>query len=211
MYSNILRILIVFVSAVLLPATAVAQKYTILLMNANTETASGLVLKRGDKVDPYDIKSIKWSSPHHVVKVMDRKTGRPSTFTQRNVNKTDETRSLSRYLTREKSLLTRGWTSSDADSLVQLADTVTFNIADLPHSRNILYIATCTDGNFRERTKLPMSADGSILFLTRDIYGHHEPPHATMYVTILRYDLTTNEAPENLGYLHVEALPLTLE
>jgi hypothetical protein len=184
-------------------------------MNTPTVTVGGKVLKVGDTFTLKSYDDIKWESSRQWIKVRDNNNKRTRVLTKHTVSDNHGPRPLSDYLVKKKFLATRGWgddrSRQQADSLVQLADTIAFRLGDFPSGRNHLYIAASV-ADFKERTKLAASPDGEFLYLTRAIYGHHEPPNAATYVTILRYNTSKPDEPaENLGYLLVEALPLELK
>lgn len=202
--------------ATLMPVMSVAQKCTIIDMNTKTVIVNGRELKKGDTFTLTDCKTIEWVSDEQYVIVIEE-DGRNRQFTKQIVCGNNKPWSLKDFLisawdyaTRTKTLATKGWTPQYHEERVQLVDTLVFRL-DNYYIRDGLYIAACSDGNFRERTKLSTSPDGKSLYLTRAIYGHHEPPKADTYVCILRYDLNTNAAPDSLGFLLVQPLPLDLE
>jgi len=220
MHRMILRLLNVLLLAVLLPIVAAAQKCTITKMNTKTVKVNGRELKKGDTFILTDCKTIEWVSDDQCVEVREIKSGLTRQLTKLNVCGDDKPWSLKdfiisfkEYLTRTKVLATKELDPANQnyiDERVQLLDTLSFSLDGL-YNKDQLYIAACSDGNFRERTKLPTSPDGKSVYLTRAIYGHHEPPTAATYVCILRYNTKTDEAPDSLGYLLVEALPLELK
>lgn len=213
MYRILLRSLFALLPTFLCCVPVSAQRYTIVRMNTPTATINGRSYKAGDAFILNRCEDIVWVSDKQWIKLRNEKTGRIRTLTKRTACDGETTRALSEYLVKERLLATRSWSDKamqQADSLVQLADTFTFKLGSLPADKSHLYVASCSYGNVRERTKLTPSSDGASLFLTRDIYGHHEPPAHSAYVSILRYDLTTDSAPDVLGYLLVEPLPLTL-
>ena len=199
--------------------TAIAQqRYTILNMNTQEVTIGGKKLKRGSTFSLTSCDAIKWSSSEQWIKVRDENTKQTHVFTKSNICDDGKPRQhwyqrLDNCLVKKRILATRSFDDpvarQHADSLVQLVDTITFTIDRQPQ-KDFLYIATYAAGNFKQRTKLPMSPDGTCIYLTRAIYGHYAKP-TTSYITILRYNLQTNAAPDSLGYLYVQPLPLDLE
>lgn len=206
-----IRLLILFALLSLGTSAAPPKRYTILGMNTPTVTISGHTYKVNDTFTLTTPDDIAWVRDQWI-RVRDAKTGQLSILTKRVPSGKGLICRLRDYLVRKKLLATRGYgpsAVSHLDSLVQLVDTITFTIDRQPQ-KDFLYIATYAAGNFKQRTKLPMSPDGTCIYLTRAIYGHYAKP-TTSYITILRYNLQTNAAPDSLGYLYVQPLPLDLE
>ncbi len=188
------------------------KRYTILEMNTPTVTIGGHIYKVNDTLTLVSPNDIVWGASNQYLKVRDKETGQLSLLTKKTPTGKGFFQRLGDYLVKKKLLSTRDISPSAVshlDSLVQLVDTITFSIERQPQN-DFLYIATFSAGDFKQRTKLPTSPDGTHLYLTRDIYGHYARP-TTSYIAILRYDLRTNAAPDSLGYLYVQPLPLHID
>ena len=206
--------------SVLFSITATAQqRYTILNMNTQEVSISGKKLKKGSTFYFISCDAIKWTSSEQWLKVRNEKTKQTHVLTKHNICNDGKPRQdwfqrLCNHLVKKRILATRSFGSpaarQHADSLVQLVDTLTFHL-DTPADKHNLYIATYSEGAIRERTILPTTPDGTDLYITRAIYGHHKVPSRASYIAILHYDLNTNAAPDSLGFLLVQPLPLDLE
>jgi len=190
-----------------------AARYTILYINTATATVGNRQLKVGDTFDEKDIKNIKWDSSTQCIKVRNESTKRTRVLTRRNVE-TAEHPTLKEYLVKQRVLATRDYT---AQKTVQLLDTVAFELTaglqiqpnerQSQPNRRVKYRAVWKDR--KVWTSLPLSDSGDQLYLTRNIFGHHDPRPAS--ITIFEYDLSTDHEPTCLGSLLVEPLPLVIE
>ena len=185
----------------ILCATVSATSYKILYMNTQSVKIGNKVLKVGDSFSDKDLESIEWVSDKQVLKARNEVTKRTRIFTKWNV-KGVESPSLKDYLTKRKSLMTRSISRT-----AELLDTICFDISDIS-TKSMKFISVWKDGDYRVRTSLPISKDGKTLYVTRKIYGHHDPKQAR--IGILQYNLVTDSNPDTLGLLSIKLLPLHL-
>ena len=191
----------VFIMMTITCITLSATSYKILYINTQSVRIGNNVLKVGDSFSDKDLKSIEWVSDKQVIKARNEDTKRTRIFTKWNV-KGVESPSLKDYLTKRKSLMTRSISRT-----VELLDTICFDISDISNN-SMKYISVWKDGDYRVRTSLPVSKDGNCLYLTRNIFGHHEPKQTR--IGILQYNLKTDSNPDTLGLLSIQILPLQL-
>lgn len=173
-------------------------KYTILQMNKSATVINGRSLKVGDIITSEDLNAIKWDSVTYI-KVRNEETKRTHVFTKRNI-KEKETPSLREYLFRKKNLMTRDYFVKS----VELLDTLVFSIPEWDgHSQ---YVAVWDDGIHKVHTPLEISGNDSLLYVTKRIYGSHEPKNAI--ISIYRYELNNDIKPDSLGLLYVDIMPI---
>ena len=198
--NSFLRMMVCLVMTLLCVIVS-ATSYKILYMNTPSVKIGNKILKVGDSFTDKDFESIEWVSDKHVIKARNEDTKRTRIFTKWNI-KGVESPSLKDYLTKRKSLMTRSISRT-----VELLDTVCFDISDIS-TKCMKFISVWKDGDYRVRTSLPVSKDGKTLYITRKIYGHHEPQQAR--IGILQYNLETDSNPDTLGLLSIRMLPLQL-
>jgi hypothetical protein len=179
-----------------------ATRYTILYVTKGSVTIGKKVLKPGDWFSDKDIDNIVWKK-NQCIKVRNEDTKRQSEWTERNIriDKSDRP-SLSSYLAKRKGLYTRSYVP--LSNVFQIVDTLAFSIGPITKEPSI-YRAVWDEDDFKVRTTLTVDNDNS-LYLTRRIFGNHRPRQAR--VCILKYNLQTNSAPDSLGWLVIDPLPI---
>lgn len=185
-------------------SSASAARYKILYINTGKVTLGNKTLKVGDTFTDNDKAKIVWSSNNQAIKARNEDTKRNIVFTKHNIGEKVQ-RPLFDYLTKKKGLWTRSFSFQKRDTIIQLLDTAEFVVSGVSKN-NTKFISVWKEGGISVRNPLTLSNDGTRLYLTRIIYGHHEP--RTANIRILKYDLQKNSSPDTLGWLRVIPLPL---